>query len=184
MIDLAEMLIERAPVPMSKVFFGNSGSEANDSAIKMIWYMNNALGRPKKKKLFSRLKGYHGITLAAASLTGLPANHKLFDAPIAGGRFCHVGTPHHYHNAKPGESEEDFATRLAEELEARIIEEGGAEECAAFWASIRPRRTSSSTRSPTPASCSPARACPNPVPPPPGWTICHWGRRGRWRRPG
>ena len=134
MIDLAEMLIERAPAPMSKVFFGNSGSEANDSAIKMIWYMNNALGRPKKKKLFSRLKGYHGITLAAASLTGLPANHKLFDAPIAGGRFCHVGTPHHYHNARPGESEGDFATRLAEELEARIIEEGGAEECAALWA--------------------------------------------------
>jgi 4-aminobutyrate--pyruvate transaminase len=134
MIDLAEMLIERAPAPMSKVFFGNSGSEANDSALKMIWFMNNALGRPAKKKVFSRLKGYHGITLAAASLTGLPANHKLFDAPIANGRFCHVGTPHHYHNARPGESEEDFATRLAEELEARIIEEGGAEECAAFWA--------------------------------------------------
>ena len=104
MIDLAEMLIERAPVPMSKVFFGNSGSEANDSALKMIWYMNNALGRPKKKKVFARLKAYHGITLAAASLTGLPANHKLFDAPIANGRFIHVGTPHHYHEAKPGES--------------------------------------------------------------------------------
>ena len=139
MIDLAEMLIERAPIsssgkPMSKAFFGNSGSEANDSALKMIWYMNNAIGKPKKKKVFSRLKAYHGITLAAASLTGLPANHKLFDAPIAGGRFVHVGTPHHYHEAKPGETEEAFATRLAEELEARIIEEGGAEECAAFWA--------------------------------------------------
>jgi len=134
MIDLAEMLIERAPVKMSKVFFGNSGSEANDSAIKMIWYMNNALGKPKKKKLLSRLKAYHGITLAAASLTGLPANHKLFDAPIAGGRFVHVGTPHHYHNARPGETEEAFATRLAEELEATIIAEGGSEEVAAFWA--------------------------------------------------
>jgi 4-aminobutyrate--pyruvate transaminase len=133
MIDLAEMLIERAPVPMSKVFFANSGSEANDSAIKMIWYMNNALGRPEKKKLIARLKGYHGITLAAASLTGLPANHKLFDAPIAGGRFHHVGTPHHYHNAKPGESEEDFATRLAQELDDYIIQEG-PETVAAFWA--------------------------------------------------
>jgi 4-aminobutyrate--pyruvate transaminase len=133
MIDLAEMLIERAPVPMSKVFFANSGSEANDSAIKMIWYMNNAIGRPEKKKLIARLKGYHGITLAAASLTGLPANHKLFDAPIAGGRFHHVGTPHHYHDAKPGESEEDFATRLAEELDAYIINEG-PETVAAFWA--------------------------------------------------
>jgi 4-aminobutyrate--pyruvate transaminase len=70
MIDLAEMLIERAPVPMSKVFFANSGSEANDSAIKMVWYFNNALGRPKKKKIIGRMKGYHGITIGSASLTG------------------------------------------------------------------------------------------------------------------
>jgi 4-aminobutyrate--pyruvate transaminase len=131
MIDLAEMLIERAPVPMSKVFFANSGSEANDSAIKMVWYMNNALGRPRKKKIISRLKAYHGITLAAASLTGLPANHKLFDLPLPG--FLHVSTPHHYHGAQPGESEEDFATRLAEELEAKILAEG-PETVAAFWA--------------------------------------------------
>ena len=64
MIDLAEMLIARAPVPMSKVFFANSGSEANDTAIKMVWYFNNALGRPAKKKIIGRIKGYHGITLA------------------------------------------------------------------------------------------------------------------------
>jgi 4-aminobutyrate--pyruvate transaminase len=131
MIDLAEMLIERAPVPMSKVFFANSGSEANDSAIKMIWYMNNALGRPQKKKIIARIKGYHGITLAAASLTGLPANHKLFDLPLPG--FLHVSTPHHYHGAHAGESEEDFATRLAQELDDRIIAEG-PETVAAFWA--------------------------------------------------
>jgi 4-aminobutyrate--pyruvate transaminase len=131
LVDLSEMLIERAPAPMSKVFFANSGSEANDSAIKMIWYMNNAIGRPEKKKIIARLKGYHGITLAAASLTGLPANHKLFDLPLPG--FHHVSTPHHYHNAKPGESEEDFATRLAEELEAKILAEG-PETVAAFWA--------------------------------------------------
>ncbi len=88
MIDLAEMLIERAPVPMSKVFFANSGSEANDTAIKMVWYFNNAIGRPDKKKLIGRIKGYHGITLAAASLTGLPANHRSFDVPLAG--FVHT----------------------------------------------------------------------------------------------
>jgi 4-aminobutyrate--pyruvate transaminase len=136
LVDLSEMLIERAPPstdgqPMSKVFFANSGSEANDSAIKMIWYMNNAIGRPRKKKIIGRLKGYHGITLAAASITGLPANHKLFDLPLPG--FLHVSTPHHYHNARPGESEEDFATRLAEELDALIVKEG-PETVAAFWA--------------------------------------------------
>ncbi|HYI82285.1 MAG TPA: aspartate aminotransferase family protein [Acetobacteraceae bacterium] len=131
MVDLAEMLIERAPVPMSKVFFANSGSEANDSAIKMLWYMHNAIGKPEKKKIIGRLKGYHGITLAAASVTGLPANHRLFDLPLPG--FLHVGTPHHYHGAKPGESEEDFATRLAEELDELILREG-PETVAAFFA--------------------------------------------------
>lgn len=131
MVDLAEMLIERAPAPMSKVFFANSGSEANDSVIKMLWYMHNAIGKPEKKKIISRLKGYHGITLASASLTGLPANHRLFDLPLPG--FIHVGTPHHYHNAKPGESEEDFATRLANELEEVILREG-AETICAFYA--------------------------------------------------
>lgn len=131
LVDLSEMLIERAPAPMSKVFFANSGSEANDSAIKMIWYMNNAIGRPQKKKIIARLKGYHGITLAAASLTGLPANHKLFDLPLPG--FLHVSTPHHYHGARPGESEEDFATRLAQELDDLIVKEG-PETVAAFWA--------------------------------------------------
>jgi 4-aminobutyrate---pyruvate transaminase len=130
-VDLAEMLLERAPVPMSKVFFANSGSEANDSAIKMIWYFNNAIGRPQKKKIIARLKGYHGVTIASASLTGLPYNHKFFDLPIAG--ILHAGTPHHYHNAHPGESEEDFATRLAAELDA-MIEAEGPETVAAFFA--------------------------------------------------
>lgn len=130
-VDLAEMLLERAPVPMSKVFFANSGSEANDSAIKMIWYYNNAIGRPQKKKIISRLKGYHGVTIASASLTGLPYNHKFFDLPIAG--ILHTGTPHHYHNARPGESEEAFATRLAEELDAMIMSEG-PDTVAAFFA--------------------------------------------------
>jgi len=130
-IDLAEMLIARAPVPMSKVFFANSGSEANDTAIKMVWYFNNALGRPAKKKIIGRIKGYHGITLAAASLTGLPANHKAFDVPLPG--FIHTMAPHHYHGALPGESEEDFATRCADELEKLVLKEG-PDTVAAMWA--------------------------------------------------
>jgi 4-aminobutyrate--pyruvate transaminase len=132
LIDLSEMLIERAPCPMSKVFFANSGSEANDTAIKMVWYMNNALGRPEKKKIIARLKAYHGITIASGSLTGLPVNHKMFDLPVSD-RFIHVTTPHAYHSAQPGESDEAFATRLAEELDATILREG-PETVAAFFA--------------------------------------------------
>ncbi len=131
MIDLAEMLIARAPVPMSRAFFANSGSEANDTAIKMVWYFNNALGRPKKKKIIGRIKGYHGITVASGSLTGLAANHRSFDIPLPG--FVHTMTPHHYHNAEAGESEEAFATRCAEELEKLILAED-PETVAAMWA--------------------------------------------------
>ncbi|MBN8907595.1 MAG: aspartate aminotransferase family protein [Rhodospirillales bacterium] len=131
MIELAEMLIQRAPVPMSKVFFANSGSEANDSAIKMVWYYNNAHGRPQKKKIIGRRKGYHGITIGSASLTGLPVNHRAFDVPLPG--FIHTMTPHHYHEAVAGESEEAFATRCADELEKLILAEG-PETIAAMWA--------------------------------------------------
>ena len=90
-IELAEKLKEMAPVPISKVFFCNSGSEANDTQIKLVWYMNNAFGRPKKKKIISRLKAFHGLTLGAASITGLPHNHADFDLPIAG--VLHTGVP-------------------------------------------------------------------------------------------
>src|SRR5499426_4563451 len=83
-IELAEKLKEIAPVPISKVFFCSSGSEANDSQVKLVWYMNNALGRPNKKKIVSRLRGYHGVTVASGSLTGLPNNHRSFDLPIQG----------------------------------------------------------------------------------------------------
>src|SRR3954449_8214135 len=83
-IELAERLKEISPVPTSKVFFCSSGSEANDSQIKLVWYLNNALGRPRKKKIISRQKAYHGVTIASASLTGLPANQVDFDLPIAG----------------------------------------------------------------------------------------------------
>lgn len=130
-IELAEKLKEIAPSPMSKVFFTSSGSEANDTQVKLAWYMNNALGRPKKKKIISRLKGYHGVTIASASLTGLPNNHTDFDLPIAG--ILHTATPHYYRNALPGESEEEFATRLAQELEDLILKEG-PDTVAAFIA--------------------------------------------------
>ena len=130
-IELAEKLIGLAPVPMSKVLFTNSGSEANDTAIKLIWYYNNALGRPEKKKIVARIKGYHGVTVGTASLTGLPHLHRDFDLPIA--RILHTDCPHHYRFGRPGESEEAFATRCAESLEALILKEG-PETVAAFFA--------------------------------------------------
>ena len=128
---LAQEIIELAPVPMSKVFFANSGSEAIDTAIKLVWYYNNALGRPNKKKLIARHKAYHGVTIASASLTGLPNNHRDFDLPIAG--VLHTDCPHHYRYAEAGESEEDFSTRLAGNLE-KLIEQEGPETIAAFFA--------------------------------------------------
>jgi 4-aminobutyrate--pyruvate transaminase len=130
-IELAEKLKEIAPVPISKVFFCNSGSEANDTQVKLVWYLNNALGRPHKKKIISRLKAYHGVTIVAASLTGLPANHRDFDVPLPG--FLHAGCPHHYRCAENGESEEQYATRLADELDALIVKEG-PDTVAAFIA--------------------------------------------------
>ena len=130
-IELAEKLKEIAPVPISKVFFCNSGSEANDTQVKLIWYLNNALGRPHKKKIISRMKAYHGVTVAAASLTGLPANHRDFDLPLPG--FLHAGCPHYYRFGQEGESEEEFATRLAAELDEMIVKEG-PETVAAFIA--------------------------------------------------
>ena len=121
-IELAEKLLSIAPVPMSKVFFVNSGSEANDTVVKLVWYYNNALARPQKKKIMSRLKGYHGVTVASASLTGLANNHRDFDLPIA--NILHTDCPHWYRYAQPGETEEAFAGRMAESLEHRILEEG------------------------------------------------------------
>jgi 4-aminobutyrate--pyruvate transaminase len=114
------------------VFFCNSGSESNDTQIKLVWYMNNALGRPDKKKIISRIKAFHGITLGAGSITGLPANHNDFDLPLAG-RFFHTTCPHHYRLGQDGETEEDFATRLAADLEEMIVREG-PETVAAFVA--------------------------------------------------
>ena len=130
-IELAERLIRIAPVPMSKVFFANSGSEANDTAIKLVWYYNNALGRPRKKKIIGRKGGYHGVTIAAGSITGLERNHRDFDLPIPG--VLHTDCPHHWRFCLPGEDEEAFATRLAKNLEELIISEG-PDTVAAFFA--------------------------------------------------
>lgn len=119
--DVAEKLKAIAPHKASKVLFCGSGSEANDQQMKLVWYYNNALGRPKKKKFISRIRGYHGVTVASASLTGLPNNHRDFDLPIAG--VLHTDCPHYYRFAEPGETEEEFSTRLAHNLEQMIIEE-------------------------------------------------------------
>ena len=125
---LAERLVQMAP-GMAKAHFTSSGSEANDLTTKMIWYYNNALGRPQKKKIIARQKGYHGVTIASGSLTGLPNFHRDFDLPIP--QVKHVSCPNFWRFGKPGETEEDFSTRLAEELDAMILAEG-PETVAAF----------------------------------------------------
>ena len=130
-IELAEKLKEVAPFTASKVFFANSKSEANDTQIKLAWYYWNAKGKPEKKKIISRTKAYHGVTLVSASLTGLPNNHRGFDLPFAG--ILHADCPHAYHHAEPGESDDDFAARLAANLDA-LIEREGPETIAAFIA--------------------------------------------------
>jgi 4-aminobutyrate--pyruvate transaminase len=130
-VELCARLLEMAPVPMSKVFLAGSGSEANDTAIKLIHYRANALGLPNKKKIIAREKAYHGVTVATASLTGLVNNQRSFDLPIPG--VLRAGCPHHYRFGRPDESEEDFSTRMAEELEALILAEG-PDTIAAFFA--------------------------------------------------
>lgn len=130
-IELSEKIKEIAPIPTSKVLFGTSGSEANDMQMKLTWYYNNAKGRPKKKKIISRVRAYHGVTIASASLTGLPWVHSDFDLPI--NNVLHTGCPHHYRYATDGETEEQFSSRLAAELEELILREG-PDTVAAFIA--------------------------------------------------
>ncbi len=130
-VELAERLKALAPVPMARTFFANSGSEAIDTAIKLIWFYNNAIGRPAKKKIVGRKRGYHGITAAAASVTGVPANHAGFDLPFPG--FLHTDCPHYRREGRDGETEEEYASRCAESLERLILAEG-PETIAAFFA--------------------------------------------------
>lgn len=130
-IACAEELLKRAPSHMSKVFFGTSGSDANETQLKLIWYYNNLLGRPTKKKILSRWGGYHGSGVLTASLTGLPGMHALFDLPM--GPIIHLRKPHHYREAPAGLSEREFSRQLADELEQTILREG-PDTIAAFFA--------------------------------------------------
>ena len=120
-IELAERLLALAPAPMAKAFFANSGSEAADTVIKIVWFYNNAIGRPRKKKIIARVDGFHGSSVGAGSLTGIFRNHRKFDLPIP--NILHASRPHYYRGGRPGESEEAYASRLAEELDRQIQDE-------------------------------------------------------------
>jgi 4-aminobutyrate--pyruvate transaminase len=130
-IELSQRLVEMAPEGIGKAFFVNSGSEAVDTAVKMAWYYNNALERPEKKTIIARLRAYHGVTVAAGSLTGLPYAQDGFDLPAI--PVMHVETPHYYRHGLPGETEEAYASRLAQSLDDQIIA-AGAGTIAAFIA--------------------------------------------------
>ncbi len=129
--ELVETMIRWAPVPMARVLFANSGSESNDTAFKLVHYYNNAKGRPLKKKIIARDKGYHGVTVAAASMSGLATMHQHFDLPLP--EVVRVSCPHFYQNGLPNETEAQFVDRLARELEDTILREG-PETVAAFIA--------------------------------------------------
>ncbi|XP_042010283.1 gamma aminobutyrate transaminase 1, mitochondrial-like [Salvia splendens] len=131
-LDLASELLEMFTAnKMAKAFFTNSGSEANDTQVKLVWYYNNALGRPNKKKFIARSKSYHGSTLISASLSGLPALHQKFDLPAP--FILHTDCPHYWRFHQQGESEQEFSTRLANNLENLILKEG-PDTIAAFIA--------------------------------------------------
>lgn len=128
---LAEKLKEMVPMDAGRVFYGLSGSDANDTQMKLMWYYHNAIGKPEKKKIISRMRGYHGVTIASGSLTGLPGFHKHFDLPIAG--VLHTDCPFYYGEGLPGESESDYVDRIVGNLAALIAKEG-ADTIAAFIA--------------------------------------------------
>src|SRR5215467_8803567 len=130
-IALAEELLKIAPVPMARVLFQCSGSEANDTAIKLAWYYWNAVGQPQRTKIIARQMAYHGNTCAAVSLSGKPDMHAGFGLPFA--NFKHTEFPHYYRRHEPGESELEFSTRMAKALEA-LIEAEGPDTIAAFFA--------------------------------------------------
>lgn len=120
-IRLSERIIDMAPEGMSKVYYGMSGSDANETNVKLVWYYQNVLGNSQKKKIISRLRGYHGATIMSGSLTGLPVYHKAFDLPLP--QVRHTVTPHYYWHAEAGMSEEEFSQYCADELEKMIVRE-------------------------------------------------------------
>jgi L-2,4-diaminobutyrate transaminase len=128
-ITLAKMILDRAPAGMSKVYFGLGGSDANETNIKLVWYYNNILGRPEKKKIISRWRGYHGSGLMTGSLTGLELFHKKFDLPLS--QVIHTEAPYYFRRPDPGMTEEAFSAHCAAELEA-LIEREGPDTIAAF----------------------------------------------------
>jgi L-2,4-diaminobutyrate transaminase len=119
---LSDRLVRMAPGKMSKVFYGMSGSDANETQAKLVWYYNNLRGQPKKKKIIARERGYHGCSVVSGSMTGMSFYHDHMDLPLPG--ILHTGAPHHYWGAEPGETESDFAKRRADELDALIVREG------------------------------------------------------------
>jgi len=128
-ITLAKMILDRAPANMSKVYFGLSGSDANETNIKLVWYANNILGRPEKKKIISRWRGYHGSGLMTGSLTGLELFHNKFDLPMP--QVLHTEAPYYYRRADRSMSEADFVAHCVSALE-QMIETEGAGTIAAF----------------------------------------------------
>jgi L-2,4-diaminobutyrate transaminase len=128
-ITLAKMIIDRAPANMSRVYFGLSGSDANETNVKLVWYYNNILGRPEKKKIISRWRGYHGSGLMTGSLTGLELFHKKFDLPLS--QVLHTEAPYYFRRTDLSMSESQFVAHCASELEA-LIEREGADTIAAF----------------------------------------------------
>ena len=128
-ITLSKMVLDRAPDHMSKVYFGMSGSDANETNIKLVWYYNNILGRPEKKKIISRWRGYHGSGLMTGSLTGLHLFHQKFDLPLS--QVLHTEAPYYYHRDNLDQTEEQFVAHCAAELEA-MIECEGPDTIAAF----------------------------------------------------
>lgn len=128
-ITLAKMILDRAPTSMSKVYFGLGGSDANETNVKLVWYYNNILGRPEKKKIISRWRGYHGSGLVTGSLTGLELFHKNFDLPVE--QVIHTEAPFFFRREEQSQSEEQFVAHCVAELEA-LIEREGADTIAAF----------------------------------------------------
>ncbi len=132
-IDLADKLAGMVPVQDARVFFGNSGSDANDTHIKLLRYYFNAIGKPEKRKIITRERAYHGVTVAAGSLTSLPANLAHFDAPLEALGILRTDHPHYYRGGNAGETEGEFVERITANLEQLILREG-PETIAAFIA--------------------------------------------------
>ncbi len=129
-VMLSEKLVEVSPFPRGKVFYTNSGSEANDTMVKILWFLGWAEGHPERRKVLTRVNAYHGVTAVSASMTGKPYN-RVFGLPLPG--FIHLTCPHYWREGQEGESEEAFTQRLARELEATIIKEG-PDTIAGFFA--------------------------------------------------